>query len=100
MFEQSVRRPERINSVVAVVVGGEIRAPKTPHTGPKETVESVIPRGHVFDRDTVAADHDPGAEFELAVENHGISIHTAQRDARRGDEYRLAVFPFVYQPQS
>src|SRR5450631_3984924 len=97
MFEYAVGRSECINSVVAVIVGGQIGAAETSYGGPKKAVERVVLGRHVFDRDTVAADHYPRAKFEFAVQNHRIAIHAAQGDARCGDEYRLVVFTLVDQ---
>ncbi len=99
MLEKSVRRSEGIDSIITIVVGGEIRGSKTAHAGPKKAVERVIPGRHVFDGHTVAADHDARAQFELAVQNDGIAVDAPQRDAGRGDEYGLGVLALIDQYQ-
>ena len=72
MFEQPVAGSERIDSIVAVVVGGEQRLSKCLHSRPEESVEREVSRSHVLDRHSVAADHDAVAALELTVQNSRV----------------------------
>ena len=78
--------------VVAVVVGGQVRAPVSVDAVPVEAVEQLVARGQVLDHDAVGLDHlDPVRPLEPAVDDRRVPVLTADRDVRRGDRHLLLV---------
>ncbi len=92
VVELAVVGVERVDAVVAVAVGREVRASVAVRAGPVEAVAHEVPRRHVLHDDAVGVE-DPDAVLllEAAVEDHTVAVGAADREVRRGHVDRLAV---------
>ncbi len=92
MLEPAPLRAKGVDPVVAVRVGGEVRAAVALDAGPVEAVELVVAGGEVLDHDPVGLrDVDPVGSLELAVQDRGVAVLAADGQVRGEDEDALLV---------
>src|SRR3546814_10542539 len=77
VLQLALHRIERVHAVVAVAVGGQVRAAVAGDAGPEEAVDRVVLGRHVLDGDAVG--QDPDAVLELRSEEHTSELQSLMR---------------------